>query len=630
MELLSVVGTDVTSFKRVELALNDLGLVWIGGVNKDTEAAASNGSGKSNLFKVISWTLYGETVDEEDGDKIIRRGAKCARGVMEMSDGEVAWRIERERRKGAPRLKLFRGGVAQEGGRVELQQRINALLGLDFQAFRNTALYGQRDLKRFVEPDVTDAERKDVLQRILRTSIYGTAHEWIKEQNLELKRRQAALAADIATHQARVDENDVDTLEAEATAWDEDRAERLAVARENARALTAEARALSVDLPDIEGIDARVASLRSRRATVARAAEGIEALDKEVSRLHTALIKSEVDARTAERDAQSLDERLTALEGESACPTCSSSLHEGEAHDYIAQMRVDFESKTDAWHVATEAASTARKALTDAQAKRDAARRAERQLRGIDDEIASTLDELNEARAHDHRVSNAVAAAHEAVGEVRAIIAESNPHTARLESARERVAELSALIETAQAELDDVTRHRAHYEFWLRGFGPTGLPSFALDKWMPYLTERANHYLEVLADGDITMTFATQRELKGGATRDEISIRWSVEGVEDYPPSGGQFKKMSVATDFALMDLACSREGASINLLCLDECLDGLDVEGRQRVLQLLHSLRSRRGTILVVSHETDVAEVFEKALTVTKEDGVSVLEVVS
>jgi DNA repair exonuclease SbcCD ATPase subunit len=132
-----------------------------------------------------------------------------------------------------------------------------------------------------------------------------------------------------------------------------------------------------------------------------------------------------------------------------------------------------------------------------------------------------------------------------------------------------------------------------------------------------------------LADGDITVAFSTQRELKSskGEVRDEIEIAWTIEGVEGSTPSGGQGKKIEISVGLALMDLVAAREGTNVDLIALDEVLDGLDREGRARVLQLLQDLRARRSSIFVVSHETDVSEVFEKTITVVKEDGIARLE---
>jgi hypothetical protein len=46
MELFEVSGKDFCLFEEFRLVLHKVGLVWIGGENKDTEAADSNGIGK--------------------------------------------------------------------------------------------------------------------------------------------------------------------------------------------------------------------------------------------------------------------------------------------------------------------------------------------------------------------------------------------------------------------------------------------------------------------------------------------------------------------------------------------------------------------------------------------------------
>ena len=145
---------------------------------------------------------------------------------------------------------------------------------------------------------------------------------------------------------------------------------------------------------------------------------------------------------------------------------------------------------------------------------------------------------------------------------------------------------------------------------------------------MPFLAKRANAYLRVLSDGDIKMDFTTQRELKSRDERkDEIEITWEIEGNKDYPPSGGQLKKMELATDFALMDLVATRDGGHVDILALDEILDGLDAEGSRRVVLLLKKLNNYRSSIFVVSHLPEISESFGYSVRVTKEDGNARLE---
>jgi DNA repair exonuclease SbcCD ATPase subunit len=184
----------------------------------------------------------------------------------------------------------------------------------------------------------------------------------------------------------------------------------------------------------------------------------------------------------------------------------------------------------------------------------------------------------------------------------------------------ERKATLQARGVEIATESDKLKADKLHLEFWAKGFSNAGLPSHMMDAIMPALTDRANHYLGILADGDINISFDTQSKLKSGEAREKISINWIIEGEADTTPSGGQRKKISIAVDLALMDIVATRERASIDILLIDELLDGLDRTGRQRIMSLLSELRQQRSTILVISHDSDITELFENTLIVRKE----------
>ena len=62
---------------KASIPLDGQGLVLIRGVNNDTTAASSNGSGKTTMFKAMSWCLFGEVVgDGRVTNEIIRQGSK--------------------------------------------------------------------------------------------------------------------------------------------------------------------------------------------------------------------------------------------------------------------------------------------------------------------------------------------------------------------------------------------------------------------------------------------------------------------------------------------------------------------------------------------------------------------------
>jgi len=625
-ELLALSAEDFCCFEAFTLPLLRQGLVWLGGDNQDSDAAESNGSGKSTIFKALSWGIYGETIDGEKGDKVIRNGTKCARVVIRMTED---WRVIRERRKGSPRLWLYRGEEEYKADKADVQTKINELVGMDFRSFRNTVLYGQRDRSRFVDPSTSDADRKRVLHHILRTEVLRTCHDIAKKRNLALVHEIADLEEQIRTVTARIEEHDLEGLREESRAWEESRQSRAEAAAGHARALVARAKEIGREAPDKKELAKRIEEIDRKLLLCERATEKADRLRDEADRLATELSEARGVEYAAGAAVSDLEARLAALGGSERCPTCNSPLGKGEAAAHIHEM----EGEVFRLNGKAEAAKDRANAIeAAADEKREAADAMERKARAKF-ELTRERGRVEMAIARAETISTLVKDASEAarlkIAEVKEIKAEANPYETRIAKAVAIVKKHRATIRDARGKLREKATDRAHEEFWVKGFSPAGLPSFLLDSTMPYLTERANHYLDGLADGDIQMGFSTQRELKSakGEYRDEIDIRWTIEGVEGYPPSGGQFKKMEIATDLALMDLAATREGGHLDLLCLDECLDGLDSEGRSRIIHLLQGLRKSRGTIYVISHDPGVAEAFERALVVTKRDGIARLE---
>lgn len=627
MSLAAIEATDFCCFPALKLKLRKRGLVWLGGVNEDTASATSNGAGKSTVFKAIGWAAYGKSVDDADGDEVIRHGTKMAQTKLRFADGYEA---TRERRKGTGKLKLTKDGVDVVGSKEELQARIDGLMGMDWQTFRNVAMYGQRDTKRFVHPDTTDRERKEVLGRILNTGIYGVAHLWVKEQVLKFRKEGDRLQTEREKAQARIDEYDVTALKAERDEWEVARKARVAAKGNQARELVEEAKELLKDPPDVAALEARLAELKERQRA-AKALEGdIDALETVATKLRQdqfEVASKATVARKAHEAAERAYERVTA-EGDDVCPLCTGSLKSGGAAAHIAELKADLDAKAKALKAADKAATTATSAADEKHAELRRARAALKASRDEAEAIPDVQQEIADAKA----VAASAAAKREqaklALETAQAIKAEANPVIAQIERAKERVKKAKDDIAKLDVELDAVRSEIAHHEFWQKGYSPSGMPSFALDAVMPVVTDFANKYLETLSDGDITVEFSTQRELKSakGEFRDEIGLSWKIEGIEGLPPSGGQWKKMEIATNFALMDLVASQEGAQTNILLLDEVFDGLDAEGVDRVGHLLQKLRAKRETIMVISHSATMQEWFERALIVDKKDGASFL----
>lgn len=626
MALVSVEARDFGPFQHIVLQLAKQGLVWVGGINKDTKAAKSNGAGKTHLFKAISWCLYGQSIDGYNGDKVIRKGAKKAQVIISLEGG---WKVDRTRTKGTPRVQIIKpDGKPWKGDKHDTQAKIIEMVGLDFKAFKNTVLYGQNDSARFANPSTKDSDRKDMLHRIMRTEMLRDCHKRVSEQAKALKAEAADIDAEIEQLEARVDEHDLEDIQDHHDNWEVARNRLINQHRKNAESHKTDAVAESGAV-DTKPLKAQIKKLEKLVEKSAEAADLGEAAAEEMEKLRVDIAHIDQGNAAAMAAIQGYDEDLDQLSGDK-CLVCTSPLGSGIAQKHIKGVKHERAEVIQLNQRLDKESADLTKQLDQLRIALDKHLQNEREGNRAFREAGQIQGEIADAEAAGERVEHHIELARGYLRQAKEAKEAVNPHTELLEKAKATIAKHKKQLKKLAKQAKGKAEELAHVQFWVRGFSGQGLPSFILDSVMPYITERANFYLDTLSDGDITMRFDTQRELKSqkGEWRDEINISWEIEGVDDsYPPSGGQLKKMEVATDLGLMDLVATREGVHLDILMLDEVLDGLDEEGRQRVLQLLHNLRSQRGSIFVISHDSDIEEIFEKAVTVVRENKIATLE---
>jgi DNA repair exonuclease SbcCD ATPase subunit len=629
---------DFKAIAKADLPLERRGLVLVQGVNEDTDAADSNGAGKTTIFEAISWCLFGAIVGQGArlAEEVIRLGAERATVVLVLEHDGHEYTIRRRRTARGGSLDLCCDGEATNGRtQGETEARIRELVGLDWDAFRNTVLHGQGDHARFADRGVTDSDRKDILKRILRLERFDLALERVREARKKVATDLAGLEGEARQLQGEYSQalRAVGRLEGASGAWKADHARRLEEASEEVIAeLTDSEWAIVGKLPRMTEL---LGKLKGRIADAKRACEEQQGarfeLDRataRVERLRSDLAEHE---RTHARAVKALND-ATASADERTCPTCGQDVKEGNTHllRHLEELQSDIDeaaADVEAWAARIEEAEQARGGfemrlgvaveVVETTGDLDRWAREHERIAGLIEEgrvLEARALGYNEARRrHDERIA--------------ALEKETDPTVEQLAEARRSVFEIDRLQgENAAAQIEVKAKDRP-LAFWEKAYSNKGLPSYALDTVVPMISTAANRYLQILADGDLQVEVTTTTDLKGGGARESLDFRFLVEGAENVTPSGGQWRKFGLAIDLALMDLVAAREGAQIDLLLLDEVLDGLDAEGRSRVVALLRHLRETRSSIFVVSHDPTLAEAFENVIVVRKCDGSSVVE---
>lgn len=171
-----------TSISHVNLALNIPGIIWVRG---------TNGAGKTTFFSALVWALYGKSlkgvtkvntwdkIQPKDyagtkvevsflKDNVLYRIIRCQKYTKEILDGA----------KGRDRLMIYKEGFPLDiKGKFSIQEELNKILGMSYNLFTNSVLFGQ-GLKRLVQE--SNADKRAIFEEIFNLSFLNTAKDIAK------------------------------------------------------------------------------------------------------------------------------------------------------------------------------------------------------------------------------------------------------------------------------------------------------------------------------------------------------------------------------------------------------------------------------------------------------------------
>lgn len=596
VRLIDVLIHGFGSFQTTSLlSLENRGLAIVTGKNLDATTASSNGAGKSTVFKAISWALYGRTVDGLTTN-IRNVGVSFAMVRLNFEVNGETFQIRRKREKSKGILE-FRSSSEDFTCRKksDTQDKIVDIIGVDFDGFRACCLFGQGDTSRFAHPTTSDTERKSLLRRLLGLERYDFAKSYAQLQVSNLKDSYSQLHDEL-----RRLEEERSGLERSLSGVDS-RLETFAEFKVKGDARLAEARS-----------EAEAAIEKHKTAKAAfESFETSASMGTERERLSRERSGKESELKELQFERRSIKKRLSQLGESGECPLCG-----GEVGDYCLQEEKD-------------------------------------RLVQISEGVSRLEPEIEELRRLEKGVCSEIKAneLHENALEREAVDAWKEVQSAKKErlSLECQVQEIDADIEEAKTKRnllrgklswaekrikareeksDSIRDDIACWSWWARfGFGPKGVPAFAIEQTLPALNVTTNKHLGLLSGGDIEVVWTATTKTTKGTEKEVLCCSVLIEGQKGVTPSGGQLRKIELATELALAELAGESGGTSFNCLFFDEALDGLDEIARGQVVSWIRSLE--KESVFVVSHTSELAEEFETEVRVTKQDGMSSIRVI-
>jgi DNA repair exonuclease SbcCD ATPase subunit len=635
----------IENFMAIGIAsmnLSNRGLLLVQGENEDDTSQDSNGAGKSSIVDALCWALYGKTARGVSGDSIVNRAAKKNTLVsveIAITDEEV-YTVSRHRKhkdhKNAVRVvHQVKGAMPTDltkGTDKLTQELVNKIIGASADVFKAAIYSGQEDQVDL--PNLTDKHLKAIVEEAAGVDKLQEAHDIAKKAANEIDKEVSAFSSKLETLRLAL-EADVDLLESYrkgVEAFEEQRT--IKVSGQKSKILTAsealKKKVASYKLKDKASVVDKIAELETVLNSVQSEHETLAALTTKKSSLENivSVQRASIEAKIGE--AKKIKDQISnvhSLVG-ADCEECgkehtqadmASSVHAlTEKYKRTSATVADLKApymilKSDSLEASDKARDYA-VSMTDVSVTTTQLAALRIDLRALETELQSIITDKADIVAIKARLES--------------IEAEVNSEQVLFDDGNARIARTRVSIFNVEEEIDKKDLELKIRRGVVKVFGPAGVRAHILDTVTPQLNNRTADYLSTLSDGNLSAQWNTLKSTSTGDVRElfNITVASKTGGGSFKELSGGEKRKVRLATNLALQDLVSSRATKPIDLFIGDEIDHALDVSGLERLMALLEERAKVRGSVIVISHN-ELGEFIRQVVKVTKKDGYATIE---
>lgn len=619
--------------------LDDRGLLLIQGQNNDDPSAESNGAGKSSVVDALCWGIYGTTARGVSSDAVVNKTAKKdCKVVITLVEGDKEYTITRHRKHatGKNSVLIYERDTAtgagvdlSKGTDKETQEVINKVMGCSLDVFMSAVYAGQECMPDL--PGMTDKMLKTLIEEAAGVEVLTEAYTAARDRYNKAKANVDALTVTQTTAISNDSYLNSEVARLEGTSKDFEDGRRDRAKAELAKVLPiqneinkAEEALKAWDEPaaraELEEIDAKIKAHKTEEAEYNKLATEAMLLDKSLAAAKSTIAMKKNSLANAEEGLARIEEQIGKPCGECGKAYCEHDLEAARQarRETIAAIKkdlLDFAGETKKLvaqvTAAQETAATFKAGMTDITAA------ATRQR-----ELSNLLNAIDAAKRQIEGKRKDIATIKAAAN---AKLTEANPWTMAVETKKAEVKRNAEILAGITERIEKAGDELELLADAVKVFGPAGVRAHILDTVTPYLNDRTREYLGALADGNIHATWATLAKTAKGDLKEKFNIEVTNDkGAESFAGlSGGEKRKVRLATAMALQDMVAGRATKPIDIFIADEVDHALDESGLERLMGVLERKARERGTVLVISHNS-LSDWIDNVITVTKTGGLA------
>lgn len=536
-----------------------------------TQIVGLNGHGKSSIALILEEVLYNKNSKGIKRSDIINRntGKKSYSIDLTFTNGVNNYTIKTVRGTSTTVTLLRDGEDISSHTTTSTYKTIEELIGYDHKAFAQIVYQSSSNSLEFLT--ATDSNRKKFLIDLLDLSGYTEYGDVFKAES-------KLVDTEITTTTAKISSaNDV------IKKYKNTSLEPMVAAAVPAQPTELEDRSkvIAVELKNIVSINKDITANNNAKSSMQKyCAKVNRSIVKPISSVE-ALTKTQTELSSIITQCDNFIKKTKKLA--THCPTCSQAIDNSKNLSIVKDQQVlrdTTAAQLEAVDTELELATAEYNAYTNQRMNNDYY---DKYYEMYDPDLPDTLLDKATLEAEKEAIDLEIGYALQSIEDAQSHNLKCAAHNAKIEVIRENIKEAKDSLNTLETELSALNSRASTLAVLVKTFSNTGLVAYKIECLIKDLESSINHYLTELSSGRFQVYFKI-------ATGDKLNVVVADNGVDIdiLALSGGERARINCATLFGIRRLLQSLSNSTINLLVLDETIESLDLEGKEKLIECL------------------------------------------
>jgi DNA repair exonuclease SbcCD ATPase subunit len=549
-----------------------------------TQLVGKNGHGKSSIALILEEVLFNKNSKGIKKADILNRYIKDKTYTIELDlerDGnEYTIKTTRGTQQTVKLLKNGQDISAHTA--TQTYKIIEDIVGIDHKSFAQIVYQSNAMSLEFLTS--ADTARKKFLIEILNLTKYTKASEVFKEISLELGKEISGTQAKVNTVRGWLDKYEKTDLTPK----------QLVLVETLDPKLEQQAAELNLEISNVDKTNRKIVqnnTYKQQLNAIDLTFPPVAAVDAEHIRK---LQQEQTEHMKTVKDGELFIKKLKNLSG--VCPTCFSQIDSTKTQELITSK--DYEVEMARASAAAALIISSELENQDKQYKQaiKAQQEFERLHQLIDNTLpAKTLDK-NELQNQYDNLARTIQETKQRIKQAEDRNTQVQTHNGKIDTIKQQLQEMSEELEEHSFQLHLMNERMSILGVLTKTFSTTGLVAYKIECLVKDLESITNQYLVDLSDGRFQISFKVN-------SSDKLLVVVTDNGrdIDISALSGGEKARVNVATLLAIRKLMQTLSSSRINLLILDETVEALDVDGKEKLVEVL--LREEHLNTFLVSH---------------------------